>query len=145
MQLTSAPTSTPTARASRMVSHGDGAKKERAPLLEPRPSQAERRGWSLIQAYGSVYSRTAVVATIRKKTDWPLIKGGAAPFPKVLGGLQPPQPPRFLRHCTTADSGNSTRNALLLPKPLRHYRTRTEVSWPQAMQSLYARLFTRVF
>ena len=41
VQLTSAHTSVPTARASRIVSrsqrHGDGAKKKRAPLLEPRP------------------------------------------------------------------------------------------------------------
>ena len=41
VQLTSAHTSAPTTRASRIVSrsqtHGDGAKKERAPLLEPRP------------------------------------------------------------------------------------------------------------
>ena len=41
VQLTSAHTRALTARASRIVSrsqrHGDGAKKERAPLLEPRP------------------------------------------------------------------------------------------------------------
>ena len=41
VQLTSAHTRALTAHASRIVSrsqrHGDGAKKERAPLLEPRP------------------------------------------------------------------------------------------------------------
>ena len=48
VQLTSADTRALTARASRIVSrsqrHGDRAKKERAPLLEPRPPRAERRG-----------------------------------------------------------------------------------------------------
>ena len=68
--MTNAHTRALTAHASRIVSrsqrHGDGAKKERAPLLEPRPPALR----PLIQAYGGVYSRTAVVVTIREKTDY---------------------------------------------------------------------------
>ena len=69
-----------TGRASCIVSrsqrHGDGAEKERAPLLGSYNSRKDRL---------AIYS------------------GGAAPVPKILGGLQPPQPPRFLRHSLFAD------------------------------------------
>ena len=98
VHLTSADTRALTARASRIVSqsqrHGDRAKKERAPLLELRPPMLKGVGPSNTRIWGRIYGmRASVVATIRGKTDWPLISGGAAPIPKVLGGLQPPQPP----------------------------------------------------
>ena len=32
--------------------------------------------------------------------------GGSAPLPKILGGLQPPQPTRFLRLCNSYTSEN---------------------------------------
>ena len=55
VQLTSAHIHALTARAGHIVSqsqrNGDGAKKERVPLLEPHPTALKSMG-SLIQAYG---------------------------------------------------------------------------------------------
>ena len=90
MQLTSAHTHTRTNCA--CESHSleepaadvDGAKKERSPLIEPRPP-ALKGVWPLIYLLAD--------GRCSYNTAWPLIQGGAALVPKVLGRLQPPQPP----------------------------------------------------
>ena len=86
-QLTSAHTQTLRVRVA-------AAQKERAPLIEPHLPRRKctRMRW----AY--TYLRTAVARVSSFKR--PLIQGGATPVLRVLGGLQPPQPPRFLRQCT---------------------------------------------
>ena len=61
VHLTSADTRALTARASRIVSrsqrHGDGAKKERAPLLEPRPPALKGVGPSNTRIWGCLMAR----------------------------------------------------------------------------------------
>ena len=84
VHLTSGDTRALTVRASRIVSrsrrHGDRAKKERAPLLEPRPAALKGVGPSNTRIWGRIYgTRASVVATIREKTDWPLFSGGRCP------------------------------------------------------------------